>query len=382
MLQYGPMYTLYCWFVTLRIVARYFLYRMGIGTRPNFTDRWPEVQRFYRQVTRMDPRIRLRGLAHFPGSHPAVYAGNHVKLDDPFFVCYAVQEASDYTMRIRFVMRDDFFVGFPWNCMPFRMNEIAEMGGAYNISKEGVTLAQLKPLIDILLEPDSFVIFPNGSRSRSGLWFEYRDDIDAPGSVSFFLAQAQRKNPDIQVPAMPVGRTYNPVTKISTVILGPPAYLEPGARREAQRDFDDDLILAISNLVEVQLHHLVGGLLYLRCLHGWDDPVPTEALAAEVATVVSALDSARYVEPVLAEKDVTASLSATLTYFADYQMVTLSGGRVRLDPARILASPPVDVDYRKKNPVKFSVNQILHLPDVVAALEQVLGGAMKPVKIP
>ena len=310
------MHTLYCWLVTLRIIARYFLYRVGIGARPNFTDRWPEVQRFYRQVTRMDPRIRLRGLAHFPGSHPAVYAGNHVKLDDPFFVCYAVQEASDYAMRIRFVMRDDFFVGFPWTCMPFRMNEIAEMGGAYNISKEGVTLAQLKPLIDILMEPDSFVIFPNGSRSRSGLWFEYREDMDAPGSVSFFLAQAQRKNPEVSVPAMPVGRTYNPLTKISTVILGEAAYLEPGARREAQRDFDDALILSISNLVEVQMHHVVGGLLYLRCLHGLDAPVSREGLAAEVATAVSVLDSARYVDPVLQGEDLTAPLAATLDYFA------------------------------------------------------------------
>lgn len=378
MLQYGPMYTLYCWFVTLRIVARYFLYRMGIGARPNFTDRWPEVQRFYRQITRMDPRIRLRGLEHFPGSHPAVYAGNHVKLDDPFFVCYAVQEASDYAMRIRFVMRDDFFVGFPWNCMPFRMNEVAEMGGAYTISKEGVTLAQLKPLIDILLEPDSFVIFPNGSRSRSGLWFEYRDDIDAPGSVSFFLAQAQRKNPQMAVPAVPVGRTYNPVTKISTVILGEAAHLEAGARREAQRNFDDALILTISNLVEVQMHHVLGGLIYLRCLHGLDVPVKVSELAESAAAVISLLDSDRYVDPILTEGDIITPLRACLDYFAGLQMVTCAAGAISFDRERVLASPTVDVNYRKTNPVKFSVNQILHLPDVVSALEQVVFDRVDP----
>jgi len=89
-LQYAAMKLLYCWFVTVAIIFRYFLYRLGIGKRPNFTDRWPEVQRVYRQLTRMDHRIRLRGLEHFPGQHPAVYAGNHIKLDDPFFVCYAV----------------------------------------------------------------------------------------------------------------------------------------------------------------------------------------------------------------------------------------------------------------------------------------------------
>ncbi len=357
-----------CWLVTLRIIARYFLYRLGIGGRPNFTDRWAEVQLVYRQVTRMDSRIRLRGLEHFPGSHPAIYAGNHVKLDDPFFVCYAVQEGSGYTMRTRFVMRDDFFLGFPWTWMPFRMNEVAEMGGAYLLSKDGVTLAQLKPLIDMLQEPDSFVIFPNGSRSRSGLWFEYRDDMEGPGSVSFFLAQSQRKKPDVAVPAVPVGRTHNPVTKVSTVILGAPLYLEPGARREAQREFDDALVLAISDLVEIQMTHLVSGLLYLRCLHGLGDTVTRAQLLGEVLAVIGALPSTRFLDPGL-DKDGEQQLTAVLAYLARYDMISMAGDDVHLQVEKIGVAPAPDVHYRRENPIKFSVNQILHLPDVVAALE-------------
>ena len=360
---------LYCWFVTLRIFARYFLYRLGWGPRPNFTDRWPEVQRVYRQITRMDHRIRLRGLEHFPGSHPAVYAGNHTKLDDPFFVCYAVQEASNYTMRIRFVMRDDFFVGFPWNWMPFRMNEVAEMGGSYNISQDGVTLAQLRPLVDMLLEPDSFVIFPNGSRSRTGLWFEFRDGIDAPGSIAFFLAAAQRKAPELSVPAVPVGRTHNPVTGVSTVMLGPSLYLPAGARRDAQRQLDDDLIVAISELVEVNMTHLLGGLLYLNALHGGNAMQDLDGLETAAAAARDLLPSHRAIDAAL-ETDLSKPLIATLNYFAACGMVRIERDCVRLDIEAILAAPPQDVDYREANPVKFAVNQILHLPDVVQALEQ------------
>lgn len=362
------MKVLYCWLVTLRIIARYFLYRLRLGSRPNFTDRWPEVQRVYRQATGMDSRIRLRGLDHFPGKHPAVYAGNHTKLDDPFFVCYAVQEGSDYTMRIRFVMRDDFFVGFPWNWMPFRMNEVAEMGGAYNISKDGVTLAQLRPLVDMLLEPDSFVIFPNGSRSRSGLWFEYREGIEAPGSVSFFLAGAQRKNPGVPVPAVPVGRTHNPVTGVSTVALGAPRYLEPGARRPAQRDFDEALVLAISELVEINSLHILSGLLYLHCLHRRPAAVTREALRDGTRVVLSNLASGRLVDPGLAMR-LASETEATLRYLQRHGMLRVTGNTVALQPNAILAAPPLDTRYRKANPVKFAVNQTLHLPDVVAALE-------------
>jgi len=357
-----------CWFVTLRILGRYLLYRMGRCERPNFTDRWAEVQVVYRQITRMDSRIRLRGLEHFPGGHPAVYAGNHVKMDDSFFACYAVQEASNYTLRLRFVMRDDFFVGFPWNCLPFRMNEIAEMGGCYNISQDGVTLAQLRPLVDILLAPDSFVIFPTGSRSRSGLWFEYRDGVESPGSIAFFLAQAQRRNPALAVAAVPVGRTYNPVTGVSAVILGPPLYLAPGARREAQRELDDNLILAISELVEINTPHLLGGLLYLRCLHGLTAEISRDSLAQMVRAVLAALPAGRYVDPAL-DRDPAGEMSATLRYFRRAGMVRLAGNRVLCHRDAILHAPDLDVGYRAANPVKFSANQILHLPDVVAALE-------------
>lgn len=359
---------LYCWAVTLRIVARYFLYRAGFGARPNFTDRWDEVQRVYRQVTGMDTRIRLVGLEHYPGGHPAVYAGNHTKLDDPFFVCYAVQEASNYTQRIRFVMRDDFFVGFPWDYLPFRMNEVAEMGGAYNISKDGVTLAQLRPLVDMLLEPDSFVIFPNGSRSRSGLWLEYRDGVEAPGSVAFFLAGAQRKNPDTPVPAVPVGRTYDPVQDVSTVMMGEPIYLPQKARREEQRACDDAIIGAISELVEVNVTHVVGGLLYLHCLHDRPRQLTVAALEESVGVVLVQLDPERRVTAALRD-DRKGYIQSGLEYFARAGMLTVRGGSLTLDGRAILSSPPVDTRYRAANPVKYAVNQVLHLPDVVAALE-------------
>ena len=72
--------------MTLFLLARYALYRLHLGKRPSFTEHWWRVEVAYRQITRMDPRIRVRHAERCPKQHPAVYVGNHRKLDDQFFV--------------------------------------------------------------------------------------------------------------------------------------------------------------------------------------------------------------------------------------------------------------------------------------------------------
>lgn len=363
---------LWCWAVSLSILFRYACYRLGMGKRPLFTDHWDQVEVVYRQITRMDSRIRVRHAERCPKQHPAVYAGNHTKLDDPFFVCYAVQEASNYSLHTRFVMRDDFFEGFPWNWLPFKMNEIAEMGGSYNISQKSASIAQLRPLVDMLLAPDSFVIFPGGGRSMSGLWMESHVG-DEPGSMAFFLAQAQRKDPSLAAPAVPVGRTYNPVKRASAVIVGEPRFLEPGARREAQRAFDDALFTDISDLVEIHLLHVLSGLLYLRCHHQQAKPIDRKQLSLQCRAVLDGL-TGRYLDPAL-PASLERDLDRALHFLRQHGMLNLDREHILLDRDAILAPRLPTPGFRKENPVQFHLNQIVHLADVMAALEhEVLRG--------
>lgn len=357
---------LWCWVVTLSILFRFVLYRLGLCARPLFTDHWDRVEVVYRQITRMDSRIRVRHKERCPKQHPAVYAGNHTKLDDPFFVCYAVQEASAYTMHTRFVMRDDFFEGFPWNWLPFKMNEIAEMGGSYNISQKSASIAQLRPLVDMLLAPDSFVIFPGGGRSMSGLWMESHVG-DEPGSIAFFLAQAQRKNPDLAVPAVPVGRTYNPVKNVSAVIVGQPRALPNGARRAAQRSFDDTLFTDISDLVEIHALHLLCGILYLHCRHEMSGPIARGDLAAQGRAILEKI-AGRYIDPAL-PADLDHDLERALAYLKRLGAVQYDGRAATPHRDAILAPRPHTTRFRLENPVQYHVNQIVHLADIMAALE-------------
>lgn len=358
---------LWCWVVTLFLLFRYVLYRLHLGKRPSFTEHWWRVEVPYRQITRMDPRIRVRHTERCPKQHPAVYVGNHLKLDDQFFVCYAVQEASNYTMKTRFVMRDNYFNGFPWDWLPLDMNEVAEMGGSHNIAQGSPSLAQLKPLIDMLLEPDSFVIFPCGGRSRSGHWLEVHTGGDEPGSVAFFLAQAQRRNPDIPVPGVPVGRTYNPIKKVSAVIVGEPRFLEPNARREAQRDFDAALLCDLSDLVELHMLHFLSMFIYLRCLHDLPLEIDKNMLHNPTRRCVAALRH-RYLDPAF-ESAFDHDFERVLFYLARHRMLAQYGNHIKLNRAAVLSCPEMDTRYRTANPVKYHVNQILHLADVVAVCE-------------
>ena len=360
---------LWCWIVSLSIIARYPLYRLGLARRPLFTDHWAEVERVFRQITRMNGRIRVRHHERCPSSHPAIYAANHIKLDDPFYVCHAVQLATNYELHTRFVMRDDFFNGFPWNWLPFSMNEIAEMGGSYNISQQSTSLAQLRPLVDMLLAPDSFVIFPGGGRSMSGMWLQAHLG-DEPGSIAFFLAQALRKNPELQAPAVPVGRTFNPVKRVSTLIFGEPQFLAPGARRDAQRAFDDTLMLAISDLVEIHLLHIVCALLYLRCRHNKSPRIDTNVLAHQCRAVLEHIQGC-YVDPAL-PASLDQELPRVLRYLAQRGAVQRSGQAVISDYSYILAVHPYTPRYREQNTVQFHVNQTVHLTGFVRAVDSVV----------
>lgn len=370
-----PGKTLAAWGVSLRIIARYFLYRAGLGKPERITDHWDHAQLFYRQITGMDRRIRVRGMEHCPRAHPAIFAANHVKLDDPFYCCYAVQEATDLALSTRFVMRDDFFDGPFWRRMPFDINEIAQLGGAHLVSLDHAQYSQLKPLVNVLCAPFSFAIFPGRSRTRSGLVMDYRPGYEEPGAVSFFVAQAQRRMPGRTVPAVPMARTHNPVTGVSAVAFGPPVILPQGADRAAQRAFDEELADRIGDLIEIHAVHLVSIALYLRLLHGRQAPWDLDDLAARLGALRDRAAPGHLLDPALGGPGgplPPAVLLPALRHLERAGMIRRAGSSVAPDAAAILRMPPLDTRFRKANPVRFHVNQVLHRGALVAAAEGVI----------
>ncbi|HNR34838.1 MAG TPA: hypothetical protein PKO36_06640 [Candidatus Hydrogenedentes bacterium] len=351
------------------LIGQYLLYRMG-------RKKLPEVARYYEPgLAALDflfgwsRRMRIVNGERCPKGGPVVFAGNHVCLDDPFAMGTAIFQLSQGGIRPHAMMRDDFFRGLPgWIKRIVDPDEVTRLIGALQISRQGAEPGQLKPFVDLLRQSHAFLIYPGRSRSRSGLFVEYRDWINSPGATSFFLAQAQEGYPEARVAAVPVARTFNPVKKTCALVFGAPLFLPPGADRAAQREFDYRLVVAMSDLVEVNVAQILAAYVYLHSLHGFSDEMETEVLKECLRAIFGRI-TRRYVDPA-AYADLENEIRRTLRFLARHGVVRLRAGRVHLNREAILSVPRTIGDYRKRNPVKYLANQILHMSDVVRAVEQ------------
>lgn len=353
--------------MAIPVFTRYFLYRAGLARRPKFTDYYPEYQAFCGSILHWDRRTRIVGAEHCPRSGPAVFAANHVRLSDPLYIFRAVTRASGERLYVRFMARDDFFNHWAWRFFPFKPHDMLEMGGACFISRGGAKPAQLKPFLDLLEAREAFLLFPGGTRSRSGVLIEYGGRAARSRGVAFFLAQTQTRHSDWRVPAVPLVRTFNPARHNSVVVFGPPLYLEPDADRERQRAFDEELTARLGGLVEIHATHLVCALLYLWCLHGRGPELTINALCEACRDIRDSLRGC-HVHPGLFAR-LEREVRDALRYLRRRGMVHMKRGRIFPDFVRVLDCPPLDTKYRKRNPVRFFANQLLHLPEVTRTIE-------------
>jgi 1-acyl-sn-glycerol-3-phosphate acyltransferase len=354
------------WGVALFNAVHYTLFKLRLLRQPQFRNYPTHWEPWLGSLLGWPRTLEVRFAERCPATGPAVFIANHIKLDDPLFLWGAVERATRGRLHIFFMMRDDFFRGWPWDYLPFSMNELTASSGCLQISRDQISLAQLKPLLQVLESGESFVMFPGRTRSRSGLCIEYRDGIDEPGGVSFFLAHGSRRA-GRPIPAVPLARTYNPVKNLSTVAFGEPRYLPERADREAQRAFDLDLAVAISNLTQVHALHVVCLLIYLRLLHGQPARWATKEIEGRAREVAGAVHETVLTDPALLENP-AQEVADALRWLARAGMVAIERDAVALSPLA-LSSPEPDTRYRKDNPVKFHANQVLHYAALVSAAE-------------
>ena len=357
------------WIIIAWRLLRYFPHKWGWSKyKPDLYDIFPETMDVLGRILGWHKYLHVRGQEHCPPSGPAVFIGNHMKLDDAWITFRAVYLAN-HALYAKFMMRNDFFSGSRiLQNRYFDVNELTAMGGTYHVNRENVTLSQLKPFVKILTDGDTFIMFPGRTRSRTGLFAEYRDGHEEPGGVSFFISQAQRRRPELRVPAVPVTRTHNLVNNRSTLIFGPAVYLDVNADRAAQRDFDFDLMPRMGDLVEINVLHLAGGILYLTCLHQLAERMPLDDLERRVARARDAITK-RYIDPEAAS-NLRSELRELVAFLEKHGQVRVESTGIELNRDTILSAPEPDKTYKLKNPVKFFVNQIVHLPDVVEALHE------------
>ena len=360
------MNTLRSWLVVGGIILRYMVSRVGLAKVPTFEGHYPEGIVVFGQVLGWKRNLRVVRHGFEPPNHPVVYAANHTRLDDPLIMFTAVYHATG-GQEVKTMMRDDFLRGSILESRLIDANAFLVCMGGIGINRFNVQLSQLKPFLALLEAGRSFLMYPGRTRSRSGLLFEYRDEVQEPGGVSLFLAATQRRHPGAPVAAVPVARTRNPATGMNAIAFGPPQYLEAGTDRAAQRAFDARLIEETASLVEINASHVVAGILYMKALHGVIAPFGTRELERALPRVFSKV-AARLLDP-RALTEGPREVDRALRLFERKGFVDRRGSLVVPRAARILSVPGAGVLYRKAHPLKYTVNQILHFPDLIAALE-------------
>lgn len=345
--------------------ARFFWHSWtGRGAFPTVytTNAYREAQEFLSPILGFHHTVVVHP-ERCPKRGPAVFCGNHLKLDDPFFAYHAVQLATDWEHCPRLMSRDDFFTGTPLKSRVVDGDKLMEAVGTYLISRGHITLSQLRPFVNLLKDGGSFVIFPGHTRSCSGFFMEYRGAFKEPGGVSFFINQAQRTRPEPPIPAVPIVRTYNPVSKRSAMVFGESLYLEANADRDAQRAFDYRLSTELGSYLELNVPQVLSAVLWLWCIHG----IRAAATVTEIRETLSPIFAARphaYTDPE-ATTDLGGAVVRTLDYLQEREMVARDGEHVTLNKEAILSVPDLTTKYRHLNPVKYLANQIIHLGRVI-----------------
>ena len=347
-------------------ILRYFAYRLGLAQRPLLRPIYREGLSALQYCFRCHNRLRIRGAEHCPAQGPAVFASNHIATFDPFYTLFSIWVGSGCGIKTYSMMRDDFFGRMNTPLLDF--DEVMYLVGAFPVSRDQVRVTQLKPFVEVLRQGDAFFMYPSGTRTRSGFFMELPDARQEPGSASFFLAQAGRKSEAGTPVAVPMARTANIVTGWNTVAFGPPVMLPPVANRSEQRQFDEDLIERMGNLIELQASHALAALLFLWSVHGRGGPRPLDELCEAVREV---LDGAGHdlVAP-YTQSTLAAEIRGAVRCFQRAGLVKETKAGVAPNIEAIMKVPAPDLSLWKKHPVRYLVNLTLHLPGFVAAAER------------
>lgn len=353
------------WTRTVWGLTRYFAHRLGLGPEHPVYPMYGDIVPVLYDIFRWHRRLRVVHPENCPRANPAVFALNHLKWDDPLLAGSVIHMASGRGIDAHFMMRDDFFKDLRIPLID--VDALVESCGAIQISRGAVRLGQMKPFIELLTAERSFAMYPAGTRSRSGVLYEYRGEVAEPGGVAFFVAQAQKRRPGLRIPVVTLTRTMNPVAKRTTMAFGEPLYLPEGAGREEQRALDYALTERMGDLVEMHALHILGGVLYLRCLRGYAGAIALDALAAAVQELVKGLPN-RLFDPRLTSAT-EMELHHAANYLAKSGVLRIERRAILPECAAVLACPPVNDVFRESHPLRFHMNMIIHLVDVCAALE-------------
>ena len=100
-------------------------------------------------------RLEVKGAENIPATGPLVIASNHLSLLDPPVIGVAS------TRKVHFMAKQELFVPV--------LGDIYKLLGAFPVKRGGADRTAIKHGIDLMLDGGVLAIFPEGTRSKTGV---------------------------------------------------------------------------------------------------------------------------------------------------------------------------------------------------------------------
>jgi 1-acyl-sn-glycerol-3-phosphate acyltransferase len=212
--------------------AKIVLSNVGLRKEPDYRKVYDHCARLVGLVWDAENKLIVRNGENIVQEGPAIYVANHVRKSDALSVVHAVHLHAN-GRQLHIMMRDDFFGDKSWSRTPLLdLDKLARSLRAIQVSRQAGGYSQMKRFIRLLLDDNCFIIFPTGTRSRSGHVMELPPQMPELGKMSFFAVMAQRErfgrggsDRTWPVPMVPMGMSCDPVSGKTTLAFGEPAYL-------------------------------------------------------------------------------------------------------------------------------------------------------------
>lgn len=206
---------------------------------------WIQTQ-FYKRAM----RVEIVGAHHIPDNTGFLVAANHCSHLDAGLVKYALGDAGQ---RMVSLAAKDYFFGNPILSWYFR-----NFTNLMPLERQGTFKSTLRQALGVLRQKTPILIFPEGTRSRTGAMAPFKPAIgsmsmsaEVPVLPMFLMGTYQ---------ALPKGRLLVPRARSLRVVIGPPipaALLQEAtqglAKREASRVATLGVEMAVRALESGQL---------------------------------------------------------------------------------------------------------------------------------
>ena len=146
------------YFAAGRDLCHILLANIGLLKQPDHAAMYDRFRAYIELLWDVPSKMRIVGGENVSRDVPTVFASNHIKLDDPILIGYAVHVATD-GRHAGYMMRSDFF-GRKWYMKTklLDLDELPQRFGAILVDRDNPRPGQLRPFIRLLCGGGAFVI--------------------------------------------------------------------------------------------------------------------------------------------------------------------------------------------------------------------------------